>query len=82
MHLPDLDSVIKYLKKKYTKWPDEKIEKKAKEILEQYLVYHKDSIKEKTLKQKQEIEEDLEKESLQWWLMWKAGELNHIFQQE
>jgi hypothetical protein len=75
MHTPDLDTVVKYLKKLHKKWPDEKIEKKAKEILEQYLDYHKDAIKEKILKEKQEIEEDLEKESLQWWLMWKAGEL-------
>jgi hypothetical protein len=59
----------------HKKWPDEKIEKKAKEILGQYLDYHKDSINEKMLKEKQEIDEDLEKESLQWWLMWKAGEI-------
>lgn len=75
MQSPDLDSIIKYLKKQHNNWPKEKIELKANEILDKYLDYHKESIEKAKIKEHQLIEEDLEKESLQWWLMWKSGEL-------
>lgn len=75
MHSPDLDSIIKYLRKQHNNWPEVKIELKANEILDKYLDYHKESIEKAKIKEQQLVEEDLEKESLQWWLMWKSGEL-------
>jgi hypothetical protein len=75
MHSPDLDSVIKYLRKKYKNWSNDKIQGKANEIFKNYLDVNKESIGKSKIKKMQQIEEDLDLENLQWWLMWKAGEI-------
>ena len=75
MNSIDKEAIIKYLRKQHNSWATEKIELKANEILNKYLDFHKESIEKTKIKDKQSIKEDLEKESLQWWLMWKAGDL-------